>query len=768
MISYGGVYLCDDEADLAPLGDSLSLADLRDFARRTWPGRLASLGWPWLEAETRPMLNRLVWPQGASRWAMGWFVADDTILAALRPLAYSGGTLNVLPLVLDDGGTSVKAPMYLLPPRPIYGVTGEDALYLLCLVDQRYFWWEKAAVVSALSSWAGLFSALGTALGLTITVDAIDSAYLTPPGDFNTQYEYLPPQLDAAARSVGKKVYVGLDGSVSVIGPATAKANFLGGQAGTLGQAPQLTAGGLIDLTNDQSSDLAGVLPASVTVVFPGADANGAPTGQNVASVVTLASLAASLPQYGGAATNPNSHVLYSSVLSGSGNTAQIASYAQAAARDWYAWQQAREDEALAGVWPWAPGAMEDRIEWSLRGGSFWTRVQRPPWNERWEEMLASGASGSLSQYFFNLLVQNFYTTSINLKYTVITLLNVTYNNYSAAGQSKIAFSPSMSGASAISGFAGGTSGQLLYVWNVGPGPLTLLHQSAGSAAGNKIFTPLRHDYVLWANSGCILEYDTLFGDGSGNAVWRFDEPTFGAENLDASAVTYGCRQLKANNDLGTGHRYGRLEALDNADGTSTWNWQGIKAYLAGTGLIGPAADLEFVAGSNVTLSLSLDAAAGSPTGTDALKLTIAASGGGGSISLAKDGASSLNVSLTTDNVWVDGPSLTIAAAGTYFIFARITGGLSVTATAQIDSRLLQNGTAVDGIGVGGNAFAGIVAYVAGALGGADAGSISFVYLATVGNGDVFKIQARRSPTMGVYNSNPAIDFELQYLATST
>jgi hypothetical protein len=382
MLSYGGVNLMHDTSALAGADAVLSLMDLRDFGRRVHPGRLGALGSPWLEFETRPTINRLVWPTGASRWATGWFLTDDAGLAILRPQAYTGNTLTPLPFVMDDGQLSITTSMYLLPPRSL-AQNGEGGdLYLITLVDQRYFWWEKAAsiaVTAGTTTWSQLFAAIGTALGVSIALDSVPAAYLKPPADFNTYYELLPPQLDAAAAAVGMKVVVALDGSVRVLTPASAQTQFNANDA----LSAAFMAGGFLNLATGAASDLGGVLPASVTVAFPVVDAGGNATGASSAVATTLA--AASLAQYAGAATFPGTHLLRSTLGAGPSNSAQVNALALQMAQDYYAWRQAWPDIVYVGAFDWIPSGVEDRIEWSHSGDVIATRVQRPPWNDRVE-----------------------------------------------------------------------------------------------------------------------------------------------------------------------------------------------------------------------------------------------------------------------------------------------------------------------------------------------------------------------------------------------
>src|SRR6202022_673549 len=117
--------------------------------------------------------------------------------------------------------------------------------------------------------------------------------------------------------------------------------------------------GGLIDLANDATSDLAGVLPQSVTVLFPTVDAGNSPTGATTVQTVPLSSLlppgaSVSLPQYVGAATFAGTELLRVSAGAGPSNSTQISALATQAAADWYAWQGVRRAHlCLSGAAAW-------------------------------------------------------------------------------------------------------------------------------------------------------------------------------------------------------------------------------------------------------------------------------------------------------------------------------------------------------------------------------------------------------------------------------
>lgn len=102
-----------------------------------------------------PKLNTLYWPTGALRWAYGLFLVTEQDLDAIRQ--YVGGEIiddprnteslwrKVKPAVLtmDSGdlGTAIETPMYALPAHRISGAGNDsERLWLLPLVDERYFW----------------------------------------------------------------------------------------------------------------------------------------------------------------------------------------------------------------------------------------------------------------------------------------------------------------------------------------------------------------------------------------------------------------------------------------------------------------------------------------------------------------------------------------------------------------------------------------------------------------------------------------------------
>jgi hypothetical protein len=198
---------------------------------------------PWdPRAGSRPgplEVNVLDWPMwGASRWASCHLIVSDPALAQIRQRVYAGGAPSAQDLVIDDGRFYLAAAMWVLPPRPLSQIAGAPGFSLVSLVDSRYLWWDEASEVTVtptVTTWLGLFAALGEALGEEIILtDPVPAAYPLPPADLGTSFGRLPPLLDAAAASVGMRVTRGYDGTVRVMGPATARGVLAANLAGAV------------------------------------------------------------------------------------------------------------------------------------------------------------------------------------------------------------------------------------------------------------------------------------------------------------------------------------------------------------------------------------------------------------------------------------------------------------------------------------------------------------------------------------------------------
>lgn len=200
--------------------------------RRVFPGLgYSALTWPTGLRSERPFrLNTFYWPTGASRWGYGHFLASAEQTEEIRIAAFgsSGNEQNKIEFFMNSPGAPseefISTRVYLLPPTPltsvpidrVFGTTNN--LFLLTIVDPRYYWWNKATPLVEFadsSTWSQAFSIAETALGITIQKDSIDSAYLNASPQLNLSYEVIPPWLDAICMNVGHKFVAHISGIYS-------------------------------------------------------------------------------------------------------------------------------------------------------------------------------------------------------------------------------------------------------------------------------------------------------------------------------------------------------------------------------------------------------------------------------------------------------------------------------------------------------------------------------------------------------------------------
>ena len=270
--------------------------------------------------------NVLKWPACASRFATLFLLIDDTDLALLRSnFGLTGPVATTLFIDGEDEDDDLTASMYMLPPRPLapLALTGENGLWLLPLVDKRYFWWFKSADITTLTSWANLIAAVATALGVSITVSSVDADYGTPTTRFQTYRQPLPLLIDAIAYTIGMRFAAKLDGTYLIQSYSAAKT--VQDAEVALVSANANMSGGAFRIGEAKRS-----VPDTVAVVFP-RTLDGAVQLASYTKTVTLASLA--LTEYVGngnvsGATNATPIVITTSAAHGlaTGDLVTIAS----------------------------------------------------------------------------------------------------------------------------------------------------------------------------------------------------------------------------------------------------------------------------------------------------------------------------------------------------------------------------------------------------------------------------------------------------------
>jgi hypothetical protein len=232
MISYAGqAFTLPDLETQSWVRDNISPEWIGEWAARTWPTRgFEHLPFHGHLPRGPIQVGRLTWPSGACRWAYGHFLCDEVALAAIRLLTHpSGGSWTPQKLVIDDGRRKIEPEMFCLPARPLARVApGVPGLYLLTLVDDRWFWWWESSLldVGEGASWSDYYDAIGAELDVDIVHPTISADYGLPPADLIEPYRYLPPLLDAVAYAVGQRIVRRFDGSVLALDPLTSLATM--------------------------------------------------------------------------------------------------------------------------------------------------------------------------------------------------------------------------------------------------------------------------------------------------------------------------------------------------------------------------------------------------------------------------------------------------------------------------------------------------------------------------------------------------------------
>src|SRR5579859_2083492 len=417
MLSYCGIHLTMlSEGQKAEIASWLDPQWMLLFATKNWPGLdLTNMGFRGSLPVQPVKMNSLYWPRDASRFAVGYFAADEKQLADIR--TYLENNEDEGPFVIADGVNSITTTLSMLPARPLQRVTGLPGLYLLTLVDERFFWWTRGGDYTfqpGVTTWLQLYASLATALGLTLTTsppfglgtmtaDAPSANYLFPGEDFadalayqlaylpggtpaiaNTGLLSLPVLLDAAAFSCGQRIVRQLDGTVQAINAATGRSIFaadlmLGDMTGRI----------MGDAFDDADSWLA--LPSSIAMTFPVLETHDR-NGQYFVATSNV------LDAQGNDAGNGEQMTLHCTkgaiYLPGAGapvNVTTLQKIADQAAADWYAWNSLGLDVVWQGAINWKMSGIESLVEYQATDDRVCARVQSGPWLDHIDRLLIWG-----------------------------------------------------------------------------------------------------------------------------------------------------------------------------------------------------------------------------------------------------------------------------------------------------------------------------------------------------------------------------------------
>lgn len=404
MISYGGVYLFPaiPKGITVPPPESVGFFRPKVFGDWTYNPRPH---FNWFLNRGMP-LNVLHNPWGASRWTSALVLTHQDGLDAIREQVYGedGTEYNALPLLISDGGAalssqitrSVTTDLFMLPPVPIASspLSDEDPgqqCYLLPLVCERFFWWEKSGslvIDQGTTTWSELYDLIATLLGIELTAEAAAAAYLFPAQGFTHNYQHLPILLDNVAAALGHRIVRRLDGTFHAIDAAAGLAIV----ADLTDEFVQIS-GGSLDLVTDAAADV----PDTVIVAFPRAEYGSYQNALRFQpGIRDETRYAVSVAGTG----RPGAHLIHSTALANylggatPANAAELTALASQIGEDWYAWRSEAVEICYRSAVSWTPDGIHD-VEWRHEMDGISTVVTRAKWEPESGELRHSGTYGS-------------------------------------------------------------------------------------------------------------------------------------------------------------------------------------------------------------------------------------------------------------------------------------------------------------------------------------------------------------------------------------
>lgn len=176
---------------------------------------------PFSLSHTACALNCLVWPNTASRWSYGCFLASSPIVEAISQYSWPQVSIGLnsysksackLSIQTFPDRPALTVYMYCLTPIPLSFLINKESAFLLPLVDERYFWWWKILARLEYSSWDSLMYSIVQQLGTPIFHEPV-SGYGYPHDSLSSLINLpIPIAIDVVAAHIGCKFVRRLDG----------------------------------------------------------------------------------------------------------------------------------------------------------------------------------------------------------------------------------------------------------------------------------------------------------------------------------------------------------------------------------------------------------------------------------------------------------------------------------------------------------------------------------------------------------------------------
>jgi hypothetical protein len=342
----------------------------------------------------RPKLKpgMFYYPTGASRWAEYHGLVTSAQLAGMKAAAFPGGIPTRNWFKMAQGGNVIQTPMIFLSARPVASFAGNPGLFLVTLVDERYFFQYAPMPVPNINpdtTWESLMTDCSGALQISLQLDTISTNYPEPEidSDLNLQYENAAILLDACAYNTGTTIVRRFDGTYKAMLHANSIAQS---QANKADITAWLAGGNAFDATTVNA-----ILPGAVTVAYPAfrtdefayVRANSAmipqprTTGDYYSYTVQLDELGLGLQGIGGYTKtfiNTCKAVFAGEDLPVNLDILEALSFQ--IALDYYASTSSGFDQTVPGVFEWIPEGLHDILAY-WQGDRVYTRIQGKPYN---------------------------------------------------------------------------------------------------------------------------------------------------------------------------------------------------------------------------------------------------------------------------------------------------------------------------------------------------------------------------------------------------
>lgn len=387
MIKYASVpLLVYDKLLKEFVGDNIDFDKVNEFERQLHPGRLGEISFAGTLDRIPHEIGVLHWPWGADRFAAGNFLVKSSALDQIRSIVFSGTYKPAkFEMSAEDAGNTkisgIETNLYMLPARPITSLPRdgvEEQLFLLTLVDER-FWWRFLdsnfdGLTEPGASWQNVFDMIGVDLSISLTAPSVIAR---PPESFLRKKGRSTVLLDAAARNCGLRVVRKFDGSVILQTADQSLASALSFPRSLIRAGEQIQI--------EKEKDGPAAVPRYIRVTFP----TGCPCPEQERQTIEIDVTSLGITSIG--KTTEKTKTFHDTLVWCSVSNSEAQTLAEDIAKAYVKWELAGiYDRDHWGIQNYVPDGAHD-IFWCYSGSEVCTRAVRHAWGEIQDVLSHSG-----------------------------------------------------------------------------------------------------------------------------------------------------------------------------------------------------------------------------------------------------------------------------------------------------------------------------------------------------------------------------------------